>query len=446
LVLQVKTEQAADEYQRSVQCFHEQAAGSTTAIRAYDGYSALLRELGDSEASLEMLQKARHFSRVSGAPRWSGHQELSYNVSDSIIGNGGEARVFLGTLGSTEVAVRAPHFLHGTGASPVDRSVIKRMVSDLKRFVHVWSKMPPHGNLLKLLHVVEEDMTLDDGERYEHVPMYMFTDLCVCTLWDELEAIGQGRLQASMELPREVGAQVAAGLACLHRKRHVHRDIKANNILKTTSGLWKVGDFGLLRDNASRTMQRSLCGNLLHRAPEQWATNRGNRLYAVYSLRADVWSFGILLLEILDALAGFAPLSNDRVSMRLYRKLRDVPPRAILRDDFVDRMLCEHAGSLPPHVRPLLDQAGPVGCVLRACLRVDPRHRITMAEAQRILSCDAPLLPVLAEGIDGDLIAGLMGPLDEFEMDVERDQGMSVPVDHDGTPFGSITLYTPNLS
>ncbi len=219
-----------------------------------------------------------------------------------------------------------------------------------------------------------------------------------------------------------IGADVAAGLAHLHQSGHVHRDLKPDNILVAVHGdvaVWKVGDLGLLGTDAATSGSRTLHGNRLYRAPEQWNVNRSNPRHAKYSVRADVWSFGILLLDMLDFLrfgprVRSDPRSGDRIVATLCKAL--IMAHGILTDDLVWRHVRAYF-AVDAAIAGFFADGTPLGEVLRRCLRVDPKERITMQQAARFLRGeDLELLREMAAAAlpgGGDTAHGLQGPLDD---------------------------------
>ncbi|XP_033982364.1 raf-1 proto-oncogene, serine/threonine kinase a isoform X1 [Trematomus bernacchii] len=96
----------------------------------------------------------------------------------------------------------------------------------------------------------------------------------------------------------DIARQTAQGMDYLHAKNIIHRDMKSNNIFLHEGLTVKIGDFGLAtvkaRWSGSHQVEQP-SGSILWMAPEVIRMQDNNP----YSFQSDVYSYGIVLFEIL---------------------------------------------------------------------------------------------------------------------------------------------------
>lgn len=88
-----------------------------------------------------------------------------------------------------------------------------------------------------------------------------------------------------------IAFQVLWGLAYLQHEKRVHRDIKPPNILINSKGEVKLTDFGISKQLQNSLMCATFVGSFKYMAPERM-------LHSKYDYSADIWSLGIVLMEL----------------------------------------------------------------------------------------------------------------------------------------------------
>jgi len=112
----------------------------------------------------------------------------------------------------------------------------------------------------------------------------------------------------------DVARQVARGLEFAHNAGVIHRDLKPGNVMLLPDGTAKILDFGLAKlTDLSDTAPGGGLGTAGYMAPEQI---RGQ----VVDARADLWSLGVLLYEMLT---GVRPFRGDTVVTIAHAILHD---------------------------------------------------------------------------------------------------------------------------
>eukprot|EP00760_Papus_ankaliazontas_P018656 PhM_4_TR17560/c0_g2_i1/m.103896/K08857/NEK1_4_5; NIMA (never in mitosis gene a)-related kinase 1/4/5 len=139
--------------------------------------------------------------------------------------------------------------------------------------------------------------------------------------------------------------QLMLALDYIHSKKILHRDLKCANVLLTMQGLLKVGDFGFSRqyDNTiSDAVGTTFCGTSYYIAPEIWR-------HEAYNKKADMYSLGVLLFEVLAMQRPFTGNEAQMVPDILSGQHAQLP-----RDRYSAELieLCEALLSVDPATRP----------------------------------------------------------------------------------------------
>ncbi|HBB95745.1 MAG TPA: hypothetical protein DC054_10175 [Blastocatellia bacterium] len=163
----------------------------------------------------------------------------------------------------------------------------------------------------------------DFGESENGVVFLVMEYLDGQTLKDVIKADGPMALDRVVEIVR----QVAGALDVAHQQGVVHRDLKSDNIMlsQTNGGDWaKVLDFGIAKIQQAEgardvdiTAANLVIGTPQYMSPEQCSQS------GPIDARSDIYSFGIIIYEML---AGRVPFTGESPTMIMMKQVQDPPP------------------------------------------------------------------------------------------------------------------------
>ncbi|XAR53750.1 Non-specific serine/threonine protein kinase [Bertholletia excelsa] len=283
------------------------------------------------------------------------------NFSDSNkLGQGGFGAVYRGRLPNGQlIAVKRLSMDSGQGESEFKNEVV--LLAQLQ-----------HRNLVRLL-----GFSLEGSERlliYEFVPNSSLDFF----LFDPIK-----RPLLDWETRYKIIGGIARGLLYLHedsRLRIIHRDLKASNVLVDIDLNPKISDFGMarlfVRDETQGNTSR-IVGTFGYMAPEY-------AMHGQFSVKTDVFSFGILVLEIVSGQKNNCFSSGESTKDLLSYAWKSW--REGMASNLVDPILRNGSGSMQEMIRCIH-----IGLL---CVQENVTNRPTMASV--ILMLNSSSLTLLA--------------------------------------------------
>lgn len=248
----------------------------------------------------------------------------------------------------------------------------KKNVEHVQREMETLKKLK-HPNIIDLIDFIEQD---------NHVYLiigYMNTDL--------KGFLNKNKTRITMAFLKSVTKQIVEGLKCIHDSRILHRDIKSSNILLDDKGNIKIADFSLSRvmNNTDRGLYTQEVVTLWYRPPEILLGK------SKYTASIDIWSLGVLLIEIAT---GYCPFRGDSELSQLFEifKILGTPPKEYLKtycSNFPDFCVNSYNKKLTEYILfnnnvVLEDENSDLGYfidLVGKCLEFDPNKRISVSNA-----------------------------------------------------------------
>lgn len=370
-----------------VYCAAERAGAPPDADEFCARYPALRSSLGRLLNAHQFLQQNTHLLGGS-TPPWpaTGTAFLGFHL-ERLLGKGAFARVYL----AAEPALDRQVALKVSAAALVEARTLGRLGAD--RHPHI---VPVHAvatdettGLSALCMPYLGSATLCDALSLYSAPQgppRRATDLLEAAR-DQAGVIA--RRPAADDRARREGTFTAAvgrlagqlldALAFIHGRDIVHRDLKPSNILLTPDGDAMLLDFNLSTD--TRQIEPRIGGTLAYASPEQIALLvDGSKDAAAIDARSDLFSFGVILYELLTGTHPFGTFEATQSDAEQCRHLR----------------ASQRTGAAPvrqinPAVEPVLAR------LVDQCLAADPAQRpASAAAALDLLRTPAPRLLRLA--------------------------------------------------
>lgn len=152
-----------------------------------------------------------------------------------------------------------------------------------------------HPNILNMIDVIEKKNVSNEKI------LYLILD--ICEGGDLKKLVGRHR-RMKEKYAIVYFKQIAEGLKYLRSKNIIHRDLKPHNVLlMSDKKTLKIADFGFAKMIGNDTLAETMCGSPLYMAPEIL-------LKKPYSNKADLWSVGVMLYEVLCATHPFKSVEN----------------------------------------------------------------------------------------------------------------------------------------
>ncbi|XP_068950336.1 interleukin-1 receptor-associated kinase 4 [Petaurus breviceps papuanus] len=227
------------------------------------------------------------------------------------MGEGGFGVVYRGNINNRTVAVKK--------LTTMADMCTEELKQQFNQEIQLMAKCQ-HENLVELLGFSS------DSDNFCLVYVYMPNG----SLLDRLSCL-DGTAPLSWHTRCKIAQGTANGIDYLHANHHIHRDVKSANILLDENFIPKISDFGLARTIAEfnhTVMTSRIVGTTAYMAPEA--------LRGEMTPKSDIYSFGVVLLEIITGL----PAVDEQREPQLLLDIRDeIEDEEKYIEDYIDEKM-----------------------------------------------------------------------------------------------------------
>ncbi|XP_067097229.1 tyrosine-protein kinase Blk isoform X1 [Osmerus mordax] len=133
----------------------------------------------------------------------------------------------------------------------------------------------------------------------------------------------------------DMSAQIAEGMAYIEKKNYIHRDLRSANILVNETLHCKIADFGL-----ARIIETEYIAQEGAKFPIKWTAPEAIN-FGTFTIKSDIWSFGILLTEIVTyGRIPYPGMTNPEVIRNLDKQYRMPCPDSCPAELYDLMMIC----------------------------------------------------------------------------------------------------------
>lgn len=291
----------------------------------------------------------------------------------SKIGEGAHGKVYEGRYGDRIVAIKVLN----RGSTEEERAALENRFA---REVNMMSRVK-HENLVKFIGACKDPLMVIVTELLPGMSLRKYL-------------LGIRPKQLDLRLALKFALDVARAMDCLHANGIIHRDLKPDNLLLTANQKSvKLADFGLAREETVTEMMTAETGTYRWMAPELYSTvtlRQGEKKH--YNNKVDVYSFGIVLWELLTNRMPFEGMSNLQAAYAAAFK--------------------QERPNLPEDISPDL------AFIVQSCWVEDPNMRPSFSQIIRMLNAFlftlSPPLPSMSESLTNEAAATSNGTMTEF--------------------------------